>query len=188
MAQASELCWQLRGQADKRQVKNAKLALQHNIGLGGAVVVALYRLGFPKSKASPNLTAALKPSPDGFLVSPLMKILEEQMAEDKEGLVEKVRGIYGFRVTNGPDGQDGYWVINAKTGKGSVTYNGTEKCDVTFTINDKDVTDLISGTLNPQKAFMQGKIKIKGNLGLAMKLADLQKVAQQRLGDLKSKL
>lgn len=26
---------------------NAKLALQHNIGLGGAVVVALYKLGFP---------------------------------------------------------------------------------------------------------------------------------------------
>ena len=48
LAQASELCWQLRGQADKRQVKGAKLALQHNLGLGGAVVVALYRLGFPK--------------------------------------------------------------------------------------------------------------------------------------------
>lgn len=50
LAQCSELCWQLRGQADKRQVAGAKLALQHNIGLGGAAVVALYRLGFPKSK------------------------------------------------------------------------------------------------------------------------------------------
>jgi len=33
--------------AGRRQVPNAKLALQHNIGLGGAVVVALYKLGFP---------------------------------------------------------------------------------------------------------------------------------------------
>lgn len=48
LAQCSELCWQLRGMASKRQVPNAKIALQHNIGLGGAVVVALYRLGFPK--------------------------------------------------------------------------------------------------------------------------------------------
>lgn len=48
IAQVSELVWQLRGQAEKRQVKNAKLALQHNVGLGGAAVVALYRLGFPK--------------------------------------------------------------------------------------------------------------------------------------------
>jgi sterol carrier protein 2 len=30
-----------------RQVKNVQAALQHNIGLGGAAVVALYRLGFP---------------------------------------------------------------------------------------------------------------------------------------------
>jgi acetyl-CoA acyltransferase len=43
LAQCSELTWQLRGQADKRQVEGAKTALQHNIGIGGAVVVTLYR-------------------------------------------------------------------------------------------------------------------------------------------------
>jgi acetyl-CoA acyltransferase len=47
LAQASELTWQLRGTADKRQVSGARLksgvALQHNIGLGGAVVVTAYR-------------------------------------------------------------------------------------------------------------------------------------------------
>lgn len=48
LAQCAELCWQLRGEAGKRQVPNVQLALQHNIGLGGAVVVALYKLGFPE--------------------------------------------------------------------------------------------------------------------------------------------
>jgi len=43
LAQCSELTWQLRGQADKRQVDGAKLALQHNIGLGGACVVSVYK-------------------------------------------------------------------------------------------------------------------------------------------------
>ena len=43
LAQCSELTWQLRGEADKRQVKDAKIALQHNLGLGGAAVVAMYR-------------------------------------------------------------------------------------------------------------------------------------------------
>jgi len=43
LAQCSELTWQLRGQAGKRQVDDADLALQHNIGLGGAAVVTLYR-------------------------------------------------------------------------------------------------------------------------------------------------
>ncbi len=43
LAQCSELTWQLRGTADKRQVEGAKVALQHNIGLGGAAVVSVYK-------------------------------------------------------------------------------------------------------------------------------------------------
>ena len=43
----SELTWQLRQQCEARQVPNVRYALQHNIGLGGAVVVGLYRIGFP---------------------------------------------------------------------------------------------------------------------------------------------
>jgi acetyl-CoA acyltransferase len=42
LAQCSELTWQLRGEAGPRQVDGAELALQHNIGLGGAAVVTLY--------------------------------------------------------------------------------------------------------------------------------------------------
>jgi len=43
LAQCTELVWQLRGTADKRQVPNAKVGLQHNVGLGGACVVTMYR-------------------------------------------------------------------------------------------------------------------------------------------------
>jgi acetyl-CoA acetyltransferase len=43
LAQCTELVWQLRGTADKRQVPNARAALQHNLGLGGACVVTMYR-------------------------------------------------------------------------------------------------------------------------------------------------
>lgn len=43
VAQCAELVMQLRGQADKRQVENARVGLQHNLGLGGAVAVTLYR-------------------------------------------------------------------------------------------------------------------------------------------------
>ncbi len=43
LAQCSELTWQLRGTADKRQVDGASVALQHNLGLGGAAVVTMYR-------------------------------------------------------------------------------------------------------------------------------------------------
>ena len=43
LAQCAELVWQLRGQAQQRQVEGARLALQHNLGLGGACVVTLYQ-------------------------------------------------------------------------------------------------------------------------------------------------
>jgi acetyl-CoA acetyltransferase len=42
LAQCTELVQQLRGKAGKRQVEGARLALQHNLGLGGACVVTLY--------------------------------------------------------------------------------------------------------------------------------------------------
>ena len=42
LAQCTELVWQLRGDAGERQVKGARNALQHNLGLGGACVVTMY--------------------------------------------------------------------------------------------------------------------------------------------------
>ncbi len=43
LAQCAELTWQLRGDADGRQVDGVTAALQHNIGLGGAAVVSAYQ-------------------------------------------------------------------------------------------------------------------------------------------------
>merc|ERR1712048_1082520 len=43
VAQCAELNWQLRNEAGQRQVSNAKVALQHNLGLTGAVVITMYR-------------------------------------------------------------------------------------------------------------------------------------------------
>jgi acetyl-CoA acyltransferase len=43
LAQCAELNWQIRGLSEKRQVTGAKVGLQHNLGLGGAAVVTLYR-------------------------------------------------------------------------------------------------------------------------------------------------
>ena len=43
LAQCAKLNWQLRGKADQRQVAGAKVGLQHNLGLGGAAVVTIYR-------------------------------------------------------------------------------------------------------------------------------------------------
>ena len=43
LGQCAELVWQLRGDAGPRQVEDARIGLQHNLGLGGACVVTLYQ-------------------------------------------------------------------------------------------------------------------------------------------------
>jgi acetyl-CoA acetyltransferase len=56
LAQCAELVWQLRGEAGPRQVSGAKIALQQNLGLGGAAVVGIYR-------APPSASFASSPPP-----------------------------------------------------------------------------------------------------------------------------
>ncbi|CAH1100107.1 unnamed protein product [Psylliodes chrysocephalus] len=192
LAQCAELCWQLRGEAGPRQVKGAKLALQHNIGLGGAVVVGLYQLGFPQNGGAQNSGGSGGQSQDliggeNFTASTYLRILQEAMNEDEEGLIENHRGIYGLKVVK-PSGEMGYWVINCKVGKGKIEWNGKDKPDVTFIVKEVDVLDLLSGKIPPQKAFFQGKVKIQGNLGVAMKLIELQKTAAKKIEVLRARL
>jgi acetyl-CoA acetyltransferase len=63
LAQCYELTKQLRGQAGQRQVESARLALQHNLGLGGACVVTLYQAvdgGTGRQAASAASATALR--------------------------------------------------------------------------------------------------------------------------------
>lgn len=63
-----------------------------------------------------------------------------------------------------------------------------DKPDVTISMKDEDVFDLISEKLNPIQAFTQGKVKIQGNMGLLLKLTQLQKKADSKFKELRSKL
>ncbi|XP_054478780.1 sterol carrier protein 2 [Anoplopoma fimbria] len=176
LAQCAELCWQLRGQADRRQVPGAKVALQHNIGLGGAVVVALYRMGFPQESSSqvgavPSSSAS---GLEGFKAYPVFKEMEKHLQEEGEQLVKKIGGVFAFKVKDGPDGKEATWVVDVKNGKGSVSSDPGKKADCTLSISDGDLLELMTGRLNPQTAFFKGKLKITGNMGMAMKLQNLQ--------------
>ncbi|XP_037644719.1 non-specific lipid-transfer protein [Sebastes umbrosus] len=176
LAQCAELCWQLRGQADRRQVPGAKVALQHNIGLGGAVVVTLYKLGFPQEARShvgavPTSSAS---GLEGFKAYPVFKEIEKQLQEEGEKLVKKVGGVFAFKVKDGPGGKEATWVVDVKNGKGSVSTDAGKKADCTLTMSDEDLLELMTGKLNAQTAFFKGKLKIAGNMGLAMKLQNLQ--------------
>ncbi|XP_039330529.1 sterol carrier protein 2 [Saimiri boliviensis] len=175
LAQCAELCWQLRGEAGERQVPGAKVALQHNLGLGGAVVVTLYKMGFPEAARTHQIEAVPTSSAsDGFKANLVFKEIEKKLEEEGEQFVKKIGGIFAFKVKDGPGGKEATWVVDVKNGKGSVLPNSDKKADCTITMADSDLLALMTGKMNPQSAFFQGKLKITGNMGLAMKLQNLQ--------------
>ncbi len=90
--------------------------------------------------------------------------------KNKPDVVSKINAVYQFNIS-GPGG--GQWSVDC-TQPGGATANGTAaaaKCTVNAT--DADFLNIVNGKLNPQMAFMAGKLKIQGDMGLAMKLQQI---------------
>jgi putative sterol carrier protein len=66
----------------------------------------------------------------------------------------------------------GTWLVALDDGKVSVTEGGGD-ADVTITASEENFEKMVSGDLNPTTAYMTGKLKIKGDMGAAMKLQKL---------------
>jgi len=72
------------------------------------------------------------------------------------------------------DGGGNYHVI-IKDGACSVAEGSHASPNMTMTMAAQDYVDMITGKLNGQMAFMSGKLKIAGDMGLAMKMQSLFK-------------
>ena len=66
----------------------------------------------------------------------------------------------------------GQWVVAVQDGAVSVT-EGTGEADTTITTSEETMMAVINGEQNPTTAYMTGKLKIKGDMGAAMKLQKL---------------
>ncbi|CAO3636471.1 unnamed protein product [Cunninghamella echinulata] len=107
------------------------------------------------------------------LIAELDKVFSNYTAEEKAKLIKQVNGIFQFAITNG-EGKQEFFTVDCKK-EGNVTRGKGAKPDAIISIKDQDFVDLASGKLNGQKAYMAGKLKIKGQMMLAMKLDNVFK-------------
>ena len=65
-----------------------------------------------------------EPTPAHFRAKEIFDKIEALLADDGEGMVARVKGVYLFRVKAGRDGAEGAWILDAKNGAGAVEFNG----------------------------------------------------------------
>jgi putative sterol carrier protein len=95
------------------------------------------------------------------------QIFEEinKRVKDNPEKAKAINAVYQFNITGD---QGGTWTVDCTTPEAKS--GAAENAGCTITIGDKDFVDLVQGKLNGQMAFMSGKLKVAGNMALAMKL------------------
>jgi putative sterol carrier protein len=102
--------------------------------------------------------------------------INESIAANPEKATS-VDSVFQFDIT-GDDG--GTWSIDLRQSTTSdfVTEGAHADSNVTITMSDADWNGIIGGSVNPMQAFMMGKIKVNGDMGLAMKLQNILSLAK----------
>lgn len=93
---------------------------------------------------------------------------DAQIKENPDAL--GVSATYQFNLS-GDDGGD--WVIKLGGDDSGVTEGNDESAQCVISMKSKDFLGMIDGSLNPQMAFMTGKLRVKGDMGLALKLQNI---------------
>ncbi len=100
-------------------------------------------------------------------------VFERHMPERlkaKPDVVSKIAAIYQFNIS-GPGG--GQWAVDCTHPGGAISTGTSASAKCTVSCTDADFLNIVNGKLNPQMAFMSGKLKIQGDMGLAMKLQQI---------------
>jgi putative sterol carrier protein len=106
-------------------------------------------------------------------MSEVRAFFEGVAATVDKGKVAGMTATYQFNIT-GDDPQ--VWSVAIANDDVVVSEGAAEKASIELTMSDADFLALLKGQLNGQMAFLTGKLKIKGDMALAMKLQSVFKL------------
>ncbi len=86
---------------------------------------------------------------------------------------EKAQGVTATFQWDISGAQGGHWYVQIKDATCEVHQGDAEAPNITLTIGDENFVKMLTGRLDGTMAFMTGKLKVKGDMGLAMKLPQL---------------
>ncbi|XP_018360071.1 PREDICTED: peroxisomal multifunctional enzyme type 2-like isoform X2 [Trachymyrmex cornetzi] len=105
--------------------------------------------------------------------------MSEQVKQNQNE-AKKVNAVFLYNIT--VDGKHtSEWTLDLKNGEVHKGKPKSGKADATLTLEDKDMVEIALGKLNPQLAFMRGKLKITGNIMLTQKLKSLMETNKAKL-------
>lgn len=84
-----------------------------------------------------------------------------------------IRGVTGVMLFNLGGEGGGKWTVRFADGAVTLEEGEANAPDVTFTMAAQDFIAIANGQLNPISAFMQGKVKVSGDMALAMRLQSI---------------
>ncbi|MFC4558548.1 SCP2 sterol-binding domain-containing protein [Virgibacillus kekensis] len=96
----------------------------------------------------------------------IWKLIEQRLEQNSEPY-KGVNAVYEFRLT---DEQDGTYQLEFSDGTAAVHYTRQKDTDCILKMKEKHFKKFLLGKLNSTTAFMTGKIKIDGDISLALKL------------------
>ncbi|MHA6258270.1 SCP2 sterol-binding domain-containing protein [Sporosarcina sp. CAU 1771] len=108
---------------------------------------------------------------DEMDISAIWELIDEKLNKET-GPIEGMNTAYSFDLS-GEDG--GFYGLKISEGKADVLLGNVEEVDCALTMSVKDFKKLLAGNLNTTASYMMGKLKVKGNIGLALKLESLLK-------------